>query len=102
MKANEQAQKHNLTVVCLIPATPDAGWFDICLEADEIRFITGEIDDSGSSKSGRISFVDSSTNKEKNGNSKGSMLVIFKRKISTIFHEPKTRYISRELLKSLS
>ncbi len=84
-KAAEQANKHNLTVVMLVPNTPEAGWF--IDEVSEAWFITG----------GRISFIEPASGLAKNGNSKGSMIMIFKKK-SLINQERITRYISRDSL----
>jgi len=61
-------QKANgVTSVLLVPCTPDAGWLPVD-DVSEIRFITG----------GRLSFLQSNTGKKVNGNTKGSMIVIFR------------------------
>lgn len=52
----------------LLPADTSVGWFSQAIEtASEVRFITG----------GRLSFVQPSTGKKKDGNNKGSMLIIW-------------------------
>ena len=56
-----------VTSVLLVPATLDAQWLPIN-EISEIRIITG----------GRLSFYHPETNKKVNGNTKGSMFVIFR------------------------
>ena len=56
-----------VTSVLLVPATLDAQWLPIN-EISEIRMITG----------GRLSFYHPETNKKVNGNTKGSMFVIFR------------------------
>ncbi len=56
-----------VTSVLLVPATLDAKWLPID-EISEIRIITG----------GRLSFYHPLTNKKVNGNTKGSMFVIFR------------------------
>lgn len=65
-KCVEQKAK-GVTSVLLVPCTPDAGWLPVD-EISEIRFITG----------GRLSFLQSNTGKKVNGNTKGSMIVIFR------------------------
>jgi len=69
-KAAEQCHVQNQPVVMLLPADTSTGWFAQALAtADEIRFIT----------EGRLSFINAGTGKPgKNGNSKGSMLVIWR------------------------
>ncbi|NCP63187.1 MAG: phage N-6-adenine-methyltransferase [Paraglaciecola sp.] len=64
-KAIEQKSK-GVTSVFLVPATLDAQWLPIN-EISEIRIITG----------GRLSFYHPITGKKVNGNTKGSMFVIF-------------------------
>lgn len=49
----------------LVPSTTDAGWFPC--DANEYIFIT----------SGRLSFIDPITKKPRNGNAKGSVLILF-------------------------
>jgi len=56
-----------VTSVLLVPATLDAQWLPIN-EISEIRIVTG----------GRLSFYHPETNKKVNGNTKGSMFVIFR------------------------
>lgn len=69
-KAAEQCRAQHQAVVMLLPADTSTGWFSMALTtADEIRFITD----------GRLSFINAGTGKPgKNGNSKGSMLVIWR------------------------
>jgi phage N-6-adenine-methyltransferase len=56
-----------VTSVLLVPATLDAQWLPID-QISEIRIVTG----------GRLSFYHPETNKKINGNTKGSMFVIFR------------------------
>jgi len=65
-KAIEQKQK-GLTTVLLVPATLDAQWLPID-EISEIRIVTG----------GRLSFYHPINGNKVNGNTKGSMFVIFR------------------------
>lgn len=65
-KCIEQKYK-GVTSVLLVPATFDAQWLPIN-SISEIRIITG----------GRLSFYHPVTNKKVNGNTKGSMFVIFR------------------------
>ncbi len=65
-KCIEQKAK-GVTSVLLVPATLDAQWLPIN-EISEIRIITG----------GRLSFYHPITGKKVNGNTKGSMFVIFR------------------------
>lgn len=65
-KCIEQKAK-GVTSVMLVPATLDAQWLPI-ESISEIRIITG----------GRLSFYHPIANKKVNGNTKGSMLVIFR------------------------
>jgi len=65
-KAIEQKNK-GVTSVFLVPATMEAGWLPIG-KVSEIRIITG----------GRLSFYHPITNKPVTGNTKGSMVVIFR------------------------
>jgi phage N-6-adenine-methyltransferase len=65
-KAIEEKQK-GVTSVLLVPATLDAQWLPLN-EIFEIRIVTG----------GRLSFYHPITNKKVNGNTKGSMFVIFR------------------------
>lgn len=66
LKSIEQ-KKLGVTSVLLVPATLDAQWLPID-KVSEIRIITG----------GRLSFYHPITNKKVNGNTKGSMFVIFR------------------------
>lgn len=64
----QEAVKSAIGVVMLVPADTSVGWFRIALtDVSEIRFITG----------GRISFVRADTCQVVNGNSKGSMLLVW-------------------------
>ena len=83
-KAREQCTKHKLTIVLLVPATPDASWWPT--DASEVRFITH----------GRISFEHPTENKTVNGNTKGSAIVIFRH--VDIGSPMVTRYVSRAKL----
>ena len=65
-KAIEQKDK-GVTSVFLVPATLDAQWLPVN-DISEIRIITG----------GRLSFYHPITGKKVNGNTKGSMFVIFR------------------------
>ncbi len=65
-KCIEQKEKGVISVM-LVPATLDTQWLPI-EHISEIRIITG----------GRLSFYHPITNKKVNGNTKGSMLVIFR------------------------
>ena len=65
-KCIEEKDK-GVTSVLLVPATLDAQWLPIS-EISEIRIVTG----------GRLSFYHPETNKKVNGNTKGSMFVIFR------------------------
>ena len=62
-----EEKERGVTSVLLVPATLDAQWLPIN-EISEIRVITG----------GRLSFYHPETNKKVNGNTKGSMFVIFR------------------------
>lgn len=65
-KCIEQKEK-GITSVLLVPATLDAQWLPID-QISEIRMVTG----------GRLSFYHPITGKKVNGNTKGSMFVIFR------------------------
>ncbi|EPC5388256.1 phage N-6-adenine-methyltransferase [Serratia proteamaculans] len=69
-KATEQCRAQNQPVVMLLPADPSVGWFSLALQSvDEVRLITD----------GRLSFINAETGKAgKNGNNKGSMLLIWR------------------------
>lgn len=68
-KAAEQCIQQRQTVVMLVPEDMSVGWFSKALESvDEVRIITD----------GRINFIEPSTGLEKKGNSKGSMLLIWR------------------------
>tara|TARA_R110002020_G_scaffold467655_2_gene691417 strand:+ start:7331 stop:7921 length:591 start_codon:yes stop_codon:yes gene_type:complete len=60
-------KENGLTSVLLVPATLDAQWLPID-QISEIRIVTG----------GRLSFYHPITGKKVNGNTKGSMFVIFR------------------------
>ncbi|HHO9567417.1 TPA: phage N-6-adenine-methyltransferase, partial [Escherichia coli] len=69
----EQCIQQRQTVVMLVPEDMSVGWFSKALESvDEVRIITD----------GRINFIEPSTGLEKKGNSKGSMLLIWRPFIS--------------------
>ncbi|CAM3405002.1 hypothetical protein ROSI111154_00055 [Rouxiella silvae] len=72
-RANLQSKMQQQTVVMLLPADTSTRWFSEALETvNEVRLITG----------GRIGFISSATGKPgKNGNSKGSMLLIWRPQI---------------------
>ena len=71
-RANEQAKKHNITVVALVNANTDTKWFaDAELTANEIRLITG-----------RVGFVKPNGEKA-NGNTKGQCLIIWRGRSKT-------------------
>ncbi|MDP9704113.1 UNVERIFIED_ORG: phage N-6-adenine-methyltransferase [Rahnella aquatilis] len=86
-KAAEQCRAQHQAVVMLLPSDTSTGWFSLALTtADEIRFITD----------GRLSFINAGTGKPgKNGNSKGSMLVIWRP-----FIKPRSQFttVSRDAL----
>lgn len=68
-KAAEQCIQQRQPVVMLVPEDMSVGWFSQALETvDEVRVITD----------GRINFIEPSTGQEKKGNSKGSMLLIWR------------------------
>ena len=68
-KAAEQCRVQNQPVVMLIPEDMSVGWFSLALQTvDEIRVITD----------GRLNFIEPATGKEKSGNSKGSMFLIWR------------------------
>ena len=75
-----------VTTVMLVPATLDAKWVPIN-EISEIRIIT----------KGRLSFMHPVTGKKIAGNTKGSMLVIFRPSTSPLI----TRYTPRDELLDL-
>lgn len=62
-----EQKAYSVTSVLLVPATLDAQWLPIS-DISEIRIITG----------GRLSFYDPINHKKVNGNTKGSMFVIFR------------------------
>lgn len=71
-RANEQAKKHNITVVALVNANTDTKWFaDSVKSANEIRLITG-----------RVGFVKPNDEKA-NGNTKGQCLIIWRGRSKT-------------------
>ena len=64
----ERARKdraEGILTALLVPSTPDAGWWPD--DANEYIFITN----------GRLAFIDPTTGKPKNGNAKGSVLIVF-------------------------
>jgi len=84
-KAAEQKEK-GVTSVLLVPGTLDAKWLLID-EISEIRIITR----------GRLSFYHPITKKKINGNTKGSMIVIFRPVKSSLI----VRLINRDKLLAL-
>lgn len=86
-KAYQQCVDHKITVVLLVPATIDAGWWPT--NATEIRLITH----------GRISFEHPLTKKPINGNTKGSAIVIFRHQ--DLNYPTVTRYVKRETLRNV-
>ena len=67
VKSIEQ-HRQGKTIVMLVPADTSGKWFKLAYEScNEVRFI-----------SGRISFVNSATQKPVNGNNKGSVLFIWR------------------------
>ncbi len=68
-KVAEQCKRQLQPVVMLVPSDTSVGWFNSALKTvDKVRLITG----------GRISFIKAGTDKTKNGNNKGSMLLIWR------------------------
>ncbi|EKT55486.1 phage N-6-adenine-methyltransferase [Providencia sneebia] len=89
IKAAEQYKKQNQPIVMLLPADKSTSWYSLALKTvDEIRTV---ID-------GRINFVDPNTGKEKKGNSKGSMFLIWRP-----FVEPKAHgsHVSKNRLQEI-
>jgi len=67
---NKAIEQHQLgkTIVMLVPSDTSVKWFKLAYEScTEVRFI-----------SGRISFINSETQKPVNGNNKGSVLFIWR------------------------
>ncbi|ELV7528461.1 phage N-6-adenine-methyltransferase [Edwardsiella ictaluri] len=68
-KASIESEKQRQPVVMLVPEDMSVGWFTDALKSvDEVRVITG----------GRVNFVHAVTGAEQKGNSKGSMLLIWR------------------------
>jgi len=67
MQKSVEESRKGCTVVLLVPATLDAQWLPRN-DISEIRIVTG----------GRLSFYHPINNKKVNGNTKGSMFVIFR------------------------
>ncbi|MFP9529121.1 phage N-6-adenine-methyltransferase [Pectobacterium brasiliense] len=68
-KAAEQYRKQHRAIVMLVPEDMSVGWFSLALNSvDEVRVITD----------GWVNFIDPSTGLERRGNSKGSMLLIWR------------------------
>lgn len=86
-KAAEQCVKQNKAIVMLLPADQSTSWYSLALKSvDEVRIITD----------GRINFINPKTGKEKKGNSKGSMFLIWRPFIApkaTVTHVSKNRLI---------
>ncbi|CAQ85229.1 MULTISPECIES: phage N-6-adenine-methyltransferase [Photorhabdus] len=69
IKAAIECRKQLQPVVMLVPTDTSVGWFKLAMNSvDEIRLITG----------GRISFINAGNGKEKKGNTKGSLLLIWR------------------------
>ena len=87
--AIKNRDEHGVGTVLLIPADTSVKWFGKCVdEANEITFIT----------EGRINFVRADTGVPVNGNTKGSMLVMFGTEKSANGLE--TFYVDRKYLQS--
>lgn len=97
-RAIEQSRTNKHFIVMLLPADTSVAWFSLCLaHASQIWFITGQ-----GNKGGRISFLHNKNGKKKNGNSKGSMFVVFDpNDLTQAPYKQFTRYISRDQLKIL-
>ncbi|MFZ4835946.1 phage N-6-adenine-methyltransferase [Rouxiella sp. Mn2063] len=68
-KAAHEAEVNNIGCVMLLPADQSVGWFKEAIKtASEVRCITG----------GRLSFISSQSGKPVGGNTKGSMLIIWR------------------------
>ncbi|UCQ53306.1 phage N-6-adenine-methyltransferase [Edwardsiella tarda] len=88
-KAAEQSDRQIQTVVMLVPEDMSVGWFSEALKTvDEVRVITG----------GRVNFVHAVTGAEQKGNSKGSMLLIW-RPFTTPLHRITT--VSKSMLEAI-
>lgn len=97
VRAIQQSQQYGHFVVMLLPADTSVAWFRLCLEnASQIWFITGQGD-----KGGRISFLHNANGKAKSGNSKGSMLVVFRGRHRRYSAYARVSFISREALISM-
>ncbi|WP_426576716.1 phage N-6-adenine-methyltransferase [Xenorhabdus stockiae] len=98
IKAAIECQKQLQPVVMLVPSDTSVGWFNLVLETvDEVRLITG----------GRISFINSETQKTVNGNNKGSLLLIWRpfikpRKTITTVNRDYLINIGNELLRKIA
>lgn len=87
--AIKNRDEHGVGTVLLIPADTSVKWFGKCVdEANEITFIT----------EGRINFIRADTGIPVNGNTKGSMLVMFGTEKSANGLE--TFYVDRKYLQS--
>lgn len=89
IKANEECRKQMQMVVMLLPADVSVKWFyEARKTADEVRFI----------ENGRINFIPAGENKKKDGNTKGSVLFIWRP-----FIKPRniTNYVDRDELMSI-
>ncbi|PHM37137.1 phage N-6-adenine-methyltransferase [Xenorhabdus innexi] len=68
-KAAIECRKQCQSIVMLVPSDTSVGWFKLALETvDEVRLITGS----------RVQFVPAQQIKKGNGNTKGSMLLIWR------------------------
>jgi phage N-6-adenine-methyltransferase len=73
LKAEEQAKKHNITVVALVNANTDTKWFARAAKtANEIRLLTG-----------RVQFLKPDGSSSKNGNAKGQCVIVWRGRCDT-------------------
>lgn len=76
LRAEEQAKKHNITVVALANANTDTKWFERAEKsANEIRLLTG-----------RVQFLKPDGSKAKNGNAKGQCIIVWRGNCETPCH----------------
>lgn len=69
MKKAAAERKNQIGTVMLVPADTSVGWFREAIQtASEVRFITA----------GRLAFINPVTGKPVSGNSKGSILIIWR------------------------
>lgn len=97
-RAIYQSRENNHFVVMLLPSDISVAWFELCVShATKIIFLIGDAKDK---KSGRISFLHNQGEK-KNGNTQGTMLVVFEPKKQDEDPELLTYYVQRDYLKQL-